>query len=190
MAEDERFYPVMMLFLVLLAAMFALNPAARADYYKYTDSKGVICITNDPKAVPHKYTATMKVIHEDKAGRTNSGNRAQVQVQQAVSSATQGVAPASLVTPSPPPSAPGSRFGQISAQFPWITPLVAFGSVIVTFFVLIKLKTLISSPQTVKLTCLALLLGSFVITCKFYVDHLISGFFTAKTGIFHDPGKR
>jgi hypothetical protein len=44
-----------------------------AEINRYTDKKGIICITDDLHAIPHKYRSTMKVVGEDKVGSAGKG---------------------------------------------------------------------------------------------------------------------
>jgi len=44
------------------AGVFGHTSSACADYYRYKNNKGIICITNNLNSIPPKYRSTMKVI--------------------------------------------------------------------------------------------------------------------------------
>ncbi len=172
-----RINPFSILLLLTIAGVFAQNRPAFADYYKYTDNKGTICITNDPKAVPGRYRSTMKVIREEKPAdgqlQTPTGRIPAVQEQS--SSVRERLAAPTVRTQ--------SRFGKLVTSFPWLEPLIAIGSVVATFLFLIKLRAMVSSPQLAKPIALVLFLGVFVFVFKIYVDHLVTGHTTFRTKI-------
>ncbi len=167
----------LILLLLTISGVFAQNRPAFADYYKYTDNKGTICITNDPKAVPGRYRSTMKVIREEKpAGgqlQTPAGRVSAVQEQS--SSVRERLAAPAVRTQ--------SRFDKLVTRSPWLEPLIAIGSVIATFLFLIKFRAMVTSPQLAKPIALVLFLGVFVFVLKVYACHLAAGYSTIRTKI-------
>ncbi len=176
-----RINPLLILLLLPFAGVFAQNRPAFADYYKYTDSKGTICITNNPKAVPSRYRSTMKVIREDRPASINAGGQLQAPsarvpaVQEQSSSVSERLAAPTVRSQ--------SRFGKLVTHFPWLEPLIAIGSVVATVLFLIKLRAMVSSPQLAKPIALALFLGVFIFVFKIYVDHFITSYSTIRTKI-------
>jgi hypothetical protein len=161
--------------------IFGQTPLACADYYRYTDNKGIICITNNLDAIPPKYRSTMKVIREDKPGRLERGsqtltppsNTSEALEQAAASHDSQAVTP----------SQSDSRFMQFMARFPLIKLLIIIAGIITVSFIILKLTSLIPSPQLARLINIVFFLGLFVFTYKLYSDYLVGNYFTVKTKI-------
>jgi hypothetical protein len=155
--------------LLLLTLVSALPQTARADYYKYTDSAGSVCITNKRDAVPPKYRATMKVIREetlaakDKATRLETPRKAQ---------------PAPATSVSPPDKAvvaaeePTTAFGRLASRFPWFKPALFVGAVILLFLIVRKLAAALPSALLARLVCIVFFLGVFVAIYVCYAKYL------------------
>ena len=165
--------------------VFGHTLPACADYYKYRDNKGIICITNNLNAVPPRYRSTMKVIREDKPGRLDRGNQAQT---------TPGVSPVvreQAATGHDQPAATSSQsdspFTQLLARFPLIKMLIIIAGIVAASIIIVKLTSMIPSPQLARLINIVFFLGLFVFAYKLYADNLVGNYFTIKTkvlGIF------
>jgi len=160
------------LFCLLCLASFATAPAALADYYKYTDSRGGISITNNLDSVPAKYRSTMKVVRESPQKDAGAGNQLQQPQPEPEAAAPEQTGAAA------PAEAPTGKFAELSARFPWFKPLVYVGIFLATFVVMIKVTALLPSPLLAKVIYLAFFLGVFVFLYKAYVAHVVES--TAK----------
>jgi len=162
------------------AGFFGRTPVARADYYRYTDSKGVICISNDLNAIPPKYRSTMKVIREEKPVRLDKGSPKQA--SQGESSVVREPA-AGNDRQAAAVSQPGSRLAQFLGRYPLIKLLIIIAGIIAASVMIVKLTSLIPSPQLARLISIVFFLGLFVFTYKLYADNLVGNYFTIKTKI-------
>jgi hypothetical protein len=153
---------------ILCLATFATVPGALAEYYKYTDKRGVTSITNKLDAVPAKYRSAMKVIRDDFLTKNDPGAQKQVLQSEPEETATpkQAIAPA-------PAAAPAGKFAELSARFVWFKPLVYLGGFLSLFVVVIKLTTVIPSPLLSKLIYLAFFLGVFTFIYQAYAEHVV-----------------
>ena len=169
-----------LLFLVSFL-LLAGNRPAHADYYKYTDKTGAICISNKLDAVPPRYRATMKVIREETLEKKDRSTR-----QQTPRSDTppQAVSDTEKASKDEAPAVPPTAYEQLSARFPWLTPLLFLGAVILLFFIVGKISALMPSPQLAKIIYLVFFLGVFVFAYKCYADHLLESYTTIKSKIF------
>jgi hypothetical protein len=167
------------------AGVFGQTTLACADYYRYTDNKGIICITNNLKAIPSKYRSTMKVIGEDKPGRLERGG--QTQTPQEGPSAVREPAAAGHDRQAATTSLSDSRFVQFMERFPLIKLLIIIAGIVASSIIIIKLTSLIPSPQLARLINITFFLGLFVFAYKIYAESLVGNYFTVKTkvlGIF------
>ncbi len=176
----KRVNPVKILFLLLLISAFAQDPPSFADYYKYMDNKGTICITNNLNSVPRKYRSNMKIVHEEMPAKAKNGNQPQTP-SVGISAPGAPSVPVAGTTDTSPRS--DSRFALLTARFPWIKPLLGIAAIVAAFLVLFKLRPLIPSPQLARLLTLAIFLAIFVFSYKLYADYLVDGYFTVKAKI-------
>jgi hypothetical protein len=153
---------------------------ACADYYKYRDNKGIICITNNLNAIPPQYRSTMKVIREDKPGRLERGN--QTQTTPEVSAVVREPA-AGHNRPAATSSQSDSPIVQLLARFPLIKLLIMIAVIVAASIIIVKLTSLIPSPQLARLINIVFFLGLFVFAYKLYADNLVGNYFTIKTKI-------
>jgi hypothetical protein len=167
--------------LFLVVACFLLPDGTRsayADYYKYTDKTGAVCITNTPDSVPPKYRATMKVIREETLEKKDRGSRIETPRRVAPAPASPGAAEERKQAA---PAAPASTFGRLSARFSWFKPVIVVCAILCTFLVVRKLSATLPSALFARLIYLAFFLGVFVFVFKSYADHLSNSYFTVKT---------
>jgi hypothetical protein len=160
--------PVVLLCLVTLAIL-ATVPEALADYYKYTDSRGVISITNKLASVPAKYRSTMKVVREAPPTKKDAGAGNQLSQPEAVQEEPAASMQESVEAPA---AAPAGKFAELSARFAWFKPLVYLGVIVLLFVAITKLTTVIPSPLLAKLIYLGFFMGVFVFIYKAYVEHV------------------
>lgn len=159
--------------LLLLPFMLVFEAVhkASADYYKYKDASGTVCITNKLQSVPPRYRATMQVIRDDTAGKEPAAHNQPEPSQPAVEPTSQKPAQESPAE---------GRFGQLSARYPWFKPLAIIGGILAGFVVVTKLAGLLPSPHLARLIYLAFFLGVFVFAYKSYADHVAEGYFSIK----------
>lgn len=150
-----------------LAVICAVAPEATADYYKYVDSKGTVCITNKLDAVPSRYRATMKLVRDDAPVRRGTDGQ-----QEAASPPPDTVA--APVRETVPREDATGWFGQMAARYAWFKPLAIIGGFFAGFLVVAKVAALLPSPQLARLICLVYFLGIFLFAYKAYADHLAS----------------
>jgi hypothetical protein len=164
---------------------------AHADFYKYTDNTGAVCISNTLDAVPKQYRSTMKVVRDDSLEKKDPGARRSSPPAASPSPAgqPQKTAPSSGSMPSEPQqkdvtSETSSPAGAgTPASQPWRQPLMYGGALVALFLVVRKVVASISSPQLSRVIYLAFFLGVFAFGFKLYADHVVNGYFTAKTRI-------
>ena len=160
--------PSIVLFCLLCLSHLVASPGALADYYKYTDSNGVVSITNKLESVPAKYRSTMKVVRE--APQKDAGAARQAEPQPEPAGAAEPEQESAQA-----PDQPEGKFAQLSARFPWFKPLVYLAVIVVLFVVVLKVTSLLPSPLLAKAICVAFFLGVSVFLYKAYVAHLVEG---------------
>lgn len=174
----------------LLSLLLLTAAPAHADFYKYTDKTGSVCISNTIDAVPKQYRATMQIVRDealekkDPVARRPSASSQSAQPQRAVPALpSSGPQPSpsqqnQLQTDASSPAATGAPAGQR-----WRQPLMYGGAIVVIFLVVRKVISAISSPQLARVIYLAFFLGVFTFGYKLYADHVVNGYFTTKTRI-------
>ena len=166
--------------LVSLMGVGVFSGAACADYYKYTDGRGVVCITNSLGTVPPKYRATMKVIREETLANKDKGSRTEDPREASVlpEAAPQAVVPNNALS-----GEPTSFMGRLFARFPWSRPLCAVFGALMAFFFVRKLSSHISSALLGRVIYLAFFVGVFVFAYKAYADHVTNSYFSIKNKV-------
>ena len=150
--------------------ILAVAQQARADYYKYTDSTGTVCITNNRDEVPTRYRASMKVIREsDLAKREAAVENLATATPLAVNMPVRGTEPAPAAAPVTP--APGG-FGQLTESYPWLSPLAVVCGIGIAFAIVVKLASRLPSPQLSRLVYIVFFLGTIVFAYKSYVGYM------------------
>ncbi|UPU35078.1 hypothetical protein M1B72_16710 [Geomonas paludis] len=142
-----------LLFLALIAG--ALPSRLLADYYNYTDNRGVVHMTNKQQAVPAKYRATMKVTREEP--------KKQPAAQAPESQAVQQEAPA----PQP------GGFAQLAARHAWLKPLLVVAAIVALFVAVCKVASVLSSPMLSRVIYISFFVGVMVFLYKTYVDYMV-----------------
>lgn len=179
----KRIYSFAVSVLAFLSGVgiFEHTPLACADYYRYTDNKGIICITNNLNTIPPKYRSTMKVIREDKPGRLEGGS--QTQTSQGRSSEALEQSAASHDRQGDTPSQSDSQLAKFMARFPLIKLMFIIAGIVSASFIILKLTSVIPSPQLARLINIVFFLGLFVFAYKLYSDYLVGNYFTVKEKI-------
>lgn len=160
----------------MLLAVVGLNcllPAqSRADYYKYTDNRGTVNITNKLESVPAKYRSSMKVVREEKkkAPATELQSTAGTEQQAAPALEQQAVAE--------PEQKHETAFSRLCGRFVWLKPLLYVIGGLVLFVVVIKVASQLASPMLSKLIYISFFLGVFVFLYKAYAEYMVAS--TAK----------
>ena len=147
---------------------------SRGDYYKYTDSSGTVCITNNKEAVPAKYRAKAKMIGDDAVKGGGVGMLPGSGMAPAREASTEVVEQA---TASPEET---SYPGRLFARFPWLKPLVGGSSVIAGFFLVRWLACFLPSVLLGRLVVLSFFLAVSVFGIKTYAEHISSSYFRIK----------
>lgn len=143
--------------------------AASADYYKYTDSRGVVCISNSIESVPQKYRSSMKVIKEDAVGskRREPWKEGEASPQAEPAEETG-------------PEAQTGLFGTLAARYGWFKPLAIICGLIVSFLAVVKISSMVSSPQLARIIYLAYFLGISTYGYTVYSKALVDSYFSIK----------
>jgi len=149
-----------------LSACFA-SPAV-ADFYKYTDSSGSVNITNTLDAVPQKYRSRVKVVRDETLQKKDTGAQKQQAPQPAVE---ENAAPQAAPEPAPVPQ---GRFAELSERYPWFKPLVYVAGIIAALLAVIKVASMVPSPQLSKLIYLGFFIGVFVFLYQAYIQHVVA----------------
>ncbi|WP_224960290.1 DUF4124 domain-containing protein [Geomonas subterranea] len=152
-----------LLFLLLGALIVCALPARLlADYYRYTDNRGVVHMTNKLQAVPAQYRDTMKVIREEPK-KQPAGQPADASQQAPESPSVQQEAP------EPPPG----RFAQLASSHLWLKPLLAVAAIAALFVGAGKLASWLSSPMLSRVIYISFFVGVMVFLYKTYVDYMV-----------------
>jgi len=167
--------------LILLLACLLLpdgTRSAHADYYKYTDKTGAVCITNTPDSVPPKYRATMKVIREEAIEKKDRASR--IVTERRDAPAPEPTRSAEEWKKTPPVSST-STFGRLSTSFTWFKPVIVICTILGTLLVVRKLSVILPSALLARAIYLAFFLGAFVFVYASYTDHLSSSYSNVKS---------
>jgi hypothetical protein len=165
--------------LPLLLTLFAASAqTAHADYYKYTDGTGSVCITNKIESVPPKYRATMKVIREETLAAKDKVKRPEPLRDAKPVPAASAPAPAKAAAPAEEPT---STYGQLAARYTWFKPALIVGAVILLYLIVRKIAVALPSALFARLLCIVFFLGVFVFLYVSYARYLSSSYYTFKT---------
>ncbi len=162
----QCFLPYFMLLAVV--GLTWLTPAlSSADYYKYTDNRGTVNITNKLESVPSRYRSTMKVVREEK-------KKAPAAELQSTAGAEQQAAPALEQQAVPEPEQkPESSFSRLCGRFVWLKPLLYVMGGVALFVVVIKVASQLG-PMLSKVIYLSFFLGVFVFLYKAYAEYVVT----------------
>lgn len=152
--------PLFLLFGALIVC--ALPARLLADYYSYTDNRGVVHMTNKLGAVPAKYRSTMRVTREEPK-KQPAGQASEPSLQASESPSTQQEAPAAQ---------PGG-FAQLASRHLWLKPLLALAAIVVLFLGVTKLASWLSSPMLARVIYISFFVGVMVFLYKTYVDYMV-----------------
>lgn len=154
--------------LLAVVGLTWLTPAlSNADYYKYTDNRGIVNMTNKLENVPAKYRFTMKVVREEK-------KKAPAAELQPTAGAEQQTAPVLEQQALPEPEQKAeSSFSRLCGRFVWLKPLLYVLGGVALFVVVIKVASLLG-PMLSKVIYLTFFLGVFVFLYKAYAEYVVT----------------
>jgi len=164
--------------LLLLILVSAMAQSAHADYYKYTDGSGTVCITNNRDTVPPKYRSTMKVIREETLDRKDKVKRPEP---------LRDASPVPATSVSPPEKAAAAAeeqtttYGRLASRSPWFKPALFVGAVILLYLIVRKLAASLPSTLLARLVCIVFFLGVFVFIYVSYARYIGSSYTSIKT---------
>lgn len=154
-------------FFTALATTWLTPALSKADYYKYTDSRGTVNITNKLESVPARYRSTMKVVREEKKKAPAAG-------PQGTAGAEPQAAPALEQQAAPEPEQkPESSFARLCGRFVWLKPLLYVIGAVASFVVVIKVASMLG-PMLSKVIYLSFFLGVFVFLYKAYAEYVVT----------------
>ncbi|ACH40297.1 protein of unknown function, DUF4124-containing [Citrifermentans bemidjiense Bem] len=163
------------LFYFILLAMVGMTwflPAhSSADYYKYTDNRGTVNITNKLESVPARYRSTMKVVREEKKKAPAAEQQSTGAEQQAVPALEQQAVPE-------PERKPDTAFSRLCGRFVWLKPLLYVMGGLALFVGVIQVASMLASPMLSKLIYISFFFGVFVFLYKAYAEYMVAS--TAK----------
>lgn len=165
---------------LLLTLFLVFLQTAHADYYKYTDKSGAVCITNNLDSVPPRYRSTMKLIREETLARKDRASRLETPRETPAAPAIGASPQEKGVAPPPEPT---SAFGRLTARFPWLNPVLVACAIFCAFLVVRKWSSELPSALLAKVIYLAFFLGAFVFVYKSYAEHVSNSYFTIKTKV-------
>lgn len=157
---------------VLLVGLFLLHgllpSELLADYYKYTDSKGVVTITNKLESVPARYRSKMKVVREAPVKQAPVAAPAPEPVSQ-----TTAAEPVAGV-PAASEAEPAGKFAELCSRYVWFRPLAYIVGIVAIWLVICKVTTLLPSPLLSKVIYISFFMGVMVFMYKAYVEHVVA----------------
>ncbi|HWI41964.1 MAG TPA: DUF4124 domain-containing protein [Verrucomicrobiae bacterium] len=158
--------------ILVIAGLLAASPAA-ADYYRYTDSKGTVSITNDIRNVPEKYRKTMKVIRDEDLAKKD----------RAAAPAVQAPAPSAAPVPQAEAPAPPGATAAFMGKYPWAKPLVFVAGGVAFLFLFLRLLSALPPGPLGRVIALVFFVGVGLFGFKMYSEHLVAGYFTTEEKI-------
>lgn len=153
--------------LLLLVPLFlacVLPSRVLADYYRYTDGRGVVHMTNRLESVPKKFRASMRVIREEPK-KEAAGQAAAAPDSAAGSvSVTQGEAEQEQ-----------GLFARLASRHVWVKPLAVVVAITLLFLAVVKLASWLSSPMLARVIYISFFAGVMVFLYNSYVSYLVEG---------------
>lgn len=161
--------------------------SAHADFYKYTDSSGAVCITDKKDSIPARYRAKAVVIKEEALEKRDAGKTGARPERQ------------DAIVPSPSAQeyavAPDRDAGEdgLLGRYPWAKPLLVIGGLTMAFVLVLKVSAAMPSPLLGRLILLSFFLAVFVLGFKLYGDYMSESYFSIKgrmTGMIEKSSRR
>lgn len=159
---NKNVLPPLLILLICLSC--ALPSRLLADYYRYTDSRGIVHMTNRLESVPQKFRASMRVIREEPK------KEAAGQAAPALDSAGE-----SASAPQEAPEQKQGLFARLSSRHVWIKPLAVVAAITLLFLAVVKLASWLSSPMLARVIYISFFAGVMVFLYKSYVTYLVDG---------------
>ena len=159
-----------MLATVCTASFLAVAMPALADYYRYTDDGGTVCMTNKLSNVPAKYRQRMKVVRE----ATLSAKDTKSKEPEAAPPQTVPVIQQESVEASAPPA------GAPAGSFPWRKLMIFVAGSVAGLYAVTKAAGSLTSPLLGRVIYLLFFFGIFLFAYKSYADSLVTNYFSIK----------
>ncbi|WP_129126691.1 DUF4124 domain-containing protein [Geomonas oryzae] len=153
-----------LLLFVVICLSCALPSRLLADYYRYTDSRGIVHMTNRLDSVPQKFRASMRVIREEPK------KEAAGQAAPALDSASESVS-----APQEASEQKQGLFAQLASRHVWVKPLAVVAAITLLFLAVLKLASWLSSPMLSRVIYISFFAGVMVFLYKSYVTYLVDG---------------
>ena len=143
---------------------------ALADYYKYTDDGGTVCMTNKLSNVPAKYRQRMKVVREATLSAKDTKPK---EPEGAPPQAVPVIQQEPVETLAPPAGAP-------AGSFPWRKLMIFVAGSVAGLYAVTKAAGSLTSPLLGRVIYLLFFFGIFLFAYKSYADSLVTNYFSIK----------
>ena len=155
-----------MLATVCTASSLAVAMPALADYYRYTDDGGTVCMTNKLSNVPAKHRQRMKVVREATLSAKDTKPK---EPEAAPPQAVQVIQQEPVETPAPP-----------AGSFPWRKLVVFVAASVAGLYAVTRAAGSLTSPLLGRVIYLLFFFGIFLFAYKSYADSLVTNYFSIK----------
>ena len=155
---------------VCTASFLAVAMPVLADYYRYTDDGGTVCMTNKLSNVPAKYRQRMKVVREATLSAKDTKPK---EPEAAPPQAVPVVQQEPVETPAPSAGAP-------AGSFPWRKLLIFVAGSVAGLYAVNKAAGSLTSPLLGRVIYLLFFCGIFLFAYKSYADSLVTNYFSIK----------
>lgn len=142
------------------AGLLAVAAPASADYYKYTDDGGTVCITNKLANVPAKYRKRMKVVREASLAAKDTK-------QKVTEAAPLQAAPAVQQEPA---ETAAPQEGGSTGSFPWRNLVIFVAASVAGLYAVTRAAGSLASPLLARVIYLLFFFGIFLFAYKSYAD--------------------
>ena len=143
---------------------------ALADYYRYTDDGGTVCMTNKLSNVPARYRQRMKVVREATPFAKDTKPK---EPEAAPPEAAQVIQQEPVEAPTPPAGAP-------AGSFPWRKLMIFVAGSVAGLYAVNKAAGSLTSPLLGRVIYLLFFFGIFLFAYKSYADSLVTNYFSIK----------
>lgn len=155
---------------ICAAGCLSAPEQALADYYRYTDDGGTVCMTNKLSNVPAKYRQRMKVVRE-----------APLSAKDTKPKGPEAAEPQAVqVVPQEPVDASAPPVGAPAGSFPWRKLMVFAAGSVAGLYAVTKAAGSLTSPLLGRVIYLLFFFGIFLFAYKSYADSLVTNYFSIK----------
>jgi hypothetical protein len=138
-------------------------PLSDATFYKYRDSRGTVCITNECNKVPRQYRSRVKIIREDAPAPPPTAARQD--------------APGAVEQDAPPDTQPvAKQEGWLARQWPLLKILGLIGGLCWLALVVGRFVSALLPTMLGKVVRIAFFLGIGVFIFKSYSERVVNAF--------------